>query len=412
MVSLSRTKRINNMIGEIFKLAIRSLARNKTRSVLTMVGIIIGVSAVILLVSIGQGLQNYLTNTFESLGSNVITVLPGQIGGSSGLSSASSVSASQTKFTERDVNDIAHLGGAVDTAGGGIETAGTISNGGKSKYATVVGVDAAYLKIRNLTVSSGRNITDADSRISRNVAIIGTTIASSLFGSSDPIGKEVTLGGQKFQVVGILSQIASGGFGVDVNSYVIIPLSTSQKVFGISGVEVIGVRATSKENIPIAINQVKGLLGKRLKSDQFSVIDNSSLLQTVNQVLGALTLALGGIAAISLVVGGVGIMNIMLVSVTERTREIGLRKAVGATPSDILYQFLIESIVLSLGGGGIGVAIGALGAWGLSHFIQTYVSLWSVGLAFGVSVIIGVVFGVAPAARASKLNPIDALKYE
>lgn len=400
------------MLGEIFKLAIRSLTRNKTRSVLTMVGIIIGVSAVILLVSIGQGLQNYLTSTFESLGSNVITVLPGQVGGSSGLSSASSISVSQTKFTERDVNDIAHLGGAVDTAGGGIETAGTISNAGKNKYTTVVGVDAAYLKIRNLTVSSGRNITDADSRVSRNVAIIGTTIASDLFGSSDPIGHEVTLGGQKFQVVGILSQIASGGFGVDVNSYVILPLSTSQKVFGINGVEVIGVRATSKENIPVAINQVKGLLGKRLKSDQYSVIDNSSLLQTVNQVLGALTLALGGIAAISLIVGGVGIMNIMLVSVTERTREIGLRKAVGATPSDILYQFLIESIVLSLGGGGIGVAIGALGAWGLSHFIQTYVSLWSVGLAFGVSVIIGVVFGVAPAARASKLNPIDALKYE
>lgn len=149
-----------------------------------------------------------------------------------------------------------------------------------------------------------------------------------------------------------------------------------------------------------------------MKTDEFSVLDNSSLVQTVTQILGVLTLALGGIAAISLVVGGVGIMNIMLVSVTERTKEIGLRKAVGAKPSDILYQFIIEAVVLSLGGGVIGVAIGALGAWAINHFIETSVTFWSVALAFGVSAIIGIVFGVAPAARASKLNPIDALKYE
>lgn len=399
------------MIGEIFNLALKSLLRNKTRSVLTMIGIIIGVSAVILLVSIGQGLQDYLTGTFESLGSNLVTVLPGQVG-QGGFSAASSPNFAGTKLTEKDVNDISHLGGAVETAGGGIQYPTSVSNGGKNKYSTVIGVDAVYLKIRDLTVSEGRTITDSDTRVSRNVAIVGTTIATDLFGETNPIGKKVTIGGQKFEVIGILKQIGSGGFGVDVNSYVVIPISSAQKVFGLHGVQVIGAKAVDKESVPQAIKQIKDLLGKRLKSDDFSVVDNSSLLQTINGVLSALTLALGGIAAISLVVGGVGIMNIMLVSVTERTREIGLRKAVGAKPNDILIQFLIEAVVLSLGGGAIGVAIGSIGAWGISHFIQTSVSLWSVGLAFGVSAIIGIVFGVAPAARASKLNPIEALKYE
>lgn len=398
-------------LTEISKLAFRSLLRNKTRSLLTMLGIIIGVSAVILLVSIGQGLQNYLTNTFESLGSNLITVLPGQVG-QGGFSAASSPNFAGTKLTVKDVSDISKLDGAVDTAGGGLQSAATVSVGGKNKFTTVVGVDSVYLKIRDLSVSEGRTITDADSRVSRNVAIVGTTIVTELFGGSNPIGRKITVGGQKFEVIGILAKIGSGGFGVDTNSYVILPLTSSQKLFGIKGVQVIAAKAIDKESIPQAISQIKKLLLKRMKSDEFSVLDNSSLVQTVTQILGVLTLALGGIAAISLVVGGVGIMNIMLVSVTERTREIGLRKAVGAKPSDILYQFLIESVVLSVGGGAIGVGIGALGAWGLSNFIETAVSFWSVALAFGVSAFIGIVFGVAPAARAAKLNPIEALKYE
>jgi putative ABC transport system permease protein len=177
-------------------------------------------------------------------------------------------------------------------------------------------------------------------------------------------------------------------------------------------VQAIGVKARDKESIPEATVAVTKELGKRLKSDDFSVVDSSSLVATINQILGVVTLALGGIAAISLVVGGVGIMNIMLVSVTERTREIGLRKAVGAKPQDILYQFIIEAVTLSVVGGGIGVTIGFLGALIINQFIATTVTFWSVALAFGVSAAIGVIFGVAPAARASKLNPIEALKYE
>ena len=399
-------------LAEITKLAIKSLLRNKTRSILTMIGIIIGVSAVILLVSIGQGLQDYITNSFESLGSNVIAVLPGKVGGSGGSFSSGAPNFAGTKLTQKDVADIAKIGGPVESAGAAIQVPGSVSNLGKSKYTTVLGLDQEYTKIRNLTVAKGRQINDSDVRVNRNVAVIGTSIQTDLFGGSDAMGKKITIGGQKFEVVGILSQIGSGGFGVDTNSYVIIPITAAQKVFGIKGVQAIAAKAVDKDSIPLAINSIKKLLSKRLKDDEFSVVDSGSIVQTINQVLGALTLALGGIAAISLLVGGVGIMNIMLVSVTERTREIGLRKAVGAKPSDILYQFLIEAVVLSLGGGMIGVGIGALGAWGINHFIQTSVSWWSVVLSFGVSAIIGIVFGVAPAARAAKLNPIEALKYE
>jgi putative ABC transport system permease protein len=376
-----------------------------------MLGIIIGVSAVILLVSIGQGLQNYITQQFESLGSNLIVVLPGKVGGGSGLSGAPNLAGS--KLTLNDVNSLSRLGGPIESVGAGIEMPAGVSYQGKSTYTTVGGLTAEYQKMRNLVTSSGRQISDSDNASSRPVADIGQTVIDNIFGNIDPIGKKITIGGQKFEVVGVLSKIGSGGaIGTDTNNFVFIPLTTSQNLFGIKSVQAIGVKVRDKEEIPQAKIMIQNELGKRLKSDDFSVVDSSSLLATIDQILGVITLALGGIAAISLVVGGVGIMNIMLVSVTERTREIGLRKAVGAKPNDILIQFLIESVTLSVVGGGIGVLIGFLGSLAINQFIATTVTFWSVALAFGVSAIIGVVFGVAPAARASKLNPIEALKYE
>ena len=376
-----------------------------------MLGIIIGVSAVILLVSIGQGLQSYITQQFESLGSNLVMVLPGKVGGSGGgISGAPNLAGS--KLTLSDVDKLSRLGGAVESAGAGIEMPSTVSYLGKSKYTTTAGLTAEYQKMRNLTTSEGRMISDSDNRTGRNVVDIGPGLVDALFGGGNPIGKQVTMGGQKFQVVGVLSKIGSGGLGVDVNSFVVLPLTTAQKLFGMKSVQAIGVKAKDKDSIPAAITQVKKELGKRLKEDDFSVVDSSSLVATINQILGVVTVALGGIAAISLIVGGVGIMNIMLVSVTERTREIGLRKAVGAKPRDILVQFLIESVTLSVAGGGIGVLIGFLGSLAINQFITTTVTFWSVTLAFGVSAAIGIIFGVAPAARASKLNPIEALKYE
>jgi len=401
-------------ISEITKLAVRSLFRNKTRSVLTMLGIIIGVSAVILLVSIGQGLQNYITEQFESLGSNIVVVLPGRVGGGSGegFNPAAAPNFTGSKLTLSYVDKLARLGSPIVAVGAGIELPSGISYLGKSKYTTVGGLTAEYQKMRNLTTSQGRMITDADNRVGRNVVNLGQTLVDKLFNGGNPLGKEVTIGSQKFQVVGILSKVGGGGFGVDINDFAVIPLSAAQKIYGQKTVQVIGVQASDKESILQVKNMVKKELGKSLKEDDFSVVDQGSLVETINQILGVVTLALGGIAAISLIVGGVGIMNIMLVSVTERTREIGLRKAVGAKPQDILIQFLIEAVILSLGGGMIGVIIGGVGAWGINHFITTSVTWWSVILAFGVSAVIGIVFGVAPARRAAKLNPIEALKYE
>lgn len=398
-------------IREITKLAVRSLLRNKSRSILTMLGIIIGVSAVILLVSIGQGLQSYITQQFESLGSNLVVVLPGKVGTGGGFSGAPNLAGS--KLTLDDVNKLMRLGGPIESVGAGIEMPSSVSYQGKATYTTIGGLTAEYQKMRNLVTSEGRQISDSDNASSRNVADIGQTVIDKIFGNINPIGKQITIGGQKFTIVGVLSKIGSGGgVGVDTNNFIFIPLTTSQKLFGYKGVQAIGIKARDKESIPTVVAMAKKELAKRLKPDDFSVVDSSSLLATINQILGVVTIALGGIAAISLVVGGVGIMNIMLVSVTERTREIGLRKAVGAKPQDILVQFLIESVMLSVVGGAIGVAIGFLGSLVINQFVTTTVTFWSVALAFGVSAAIGIIFGVAPAARASKLNPIEALKYE
>lgn len=398
-------------IAEILKLSVQSLLRNKSRSLLTMLGIIIGVSAVILLVSIGQGLQTYITKQFESLGANIVMVMPGKFGsGGSFATTANSMMVS--KLSMSDVDKISRLGGPVGLVAASLESTASVSYGGKSKYVNIGGYSNNYLKMMNLTAATGVMYTDSDDRASKNVVDLGQSLATILFGNTNPVGKSVTIGGQKLRVIGVLNKFGASGFGVDVNEFAAMPLTTAQNLLGTKTIQSIGVQAKDKDSVPVVINMVKKELGKRLKADDFSVIDSSNLIQTVNQVLGTVTLALGGIAAISLLVGGVGIMNIMLVSVTERTREIGLRKAVGAKPSDILYQFLIEAVVLSLGGGLIGVAIGSLGAWGLSHFIETTVTWWSILLAFGVSAAVGIIFGVAPAARASKLNPIEALKYE
>lgn len=397
---------------EITKLALRSLLRNKTRSVLTMLGIIIGVSAVILLVSIGQGLQKYITEQFESLGTNIVVVLPGRVGRDGNAFSNGPPNFSGSKFTLKDVDEISKLGGPIELTGAGIENPSSISFRGKSKYTTIGGMTADYVKMRNFTAARGRLITDADITLSRQVVVLGSDLVEKLFGQGRAIGSDVTIGGQKFQVVGILSSLGTGGFGININDFAIIPITSAQKVFGIKSVQAVAVKAESKDSVPAVIKLLEKHMGKKYDEDEFSVVDQSNLVASINQILGVVTIALSGIAAISLVVGGVGIMNIMLVSVTERTREIGLRKAVGAKPKDILTQFLIEAVILSLGGGIIGVTIGFLGSLVINRFIATIVTFWSVALAFGVSALVGIIFGVAPAARAAKLNPIEALKYE
>jgi putative ABC transport system permease protein len=396
--------------AEIITLALRSIRRNKTRSALTMLGIIIGVAAVILLVSLGQGLQNYITNQFEKLGSNIIYVLPGKVSLEGGMSGGAP-SFSGSKFTLEMVGDIGHLGGAIEAAGAANEQASTLRYKDKSRYVVVDGITADYIKISNLTVQTGRNISQSDTDAGRKVIVIGKGVADKVFKNINPLGKEVTVGEQKFTVIGVLKDLGSlGGAGGNDNCF--ISITASQSLFGIDNVQSMSVKAKTKEQIGQAKTQIEKYLSRQMSSDDFTVTDSSSLLTSINQILGVLTAALGGIAAISLVVGGVGIMNIMLVSVTERTREIGLRKAVGAKPKDILLQFMIEAIVLSTLGGFVGILIGFLGAQAINKFFPASVSLWSVSLSFFVSAMVGIVFGVAPAVRASKLNPIDALRYE
>jgi len=397
--------------SEIFRLSLRSIKRNKTRSALTMLGIIIGVASVILLVSLGQGLQKYITGQFEQLGTNLIIVMPGKVGLGEGFGHGPPNFAG-SKLTLKHVSDLARLGGAIEDAAAGNEIPAAIKYKGKSKYTTVAGITANYGKIRNIEVAKGRGINVSDVELDRKVALLGKGIAETLFGQSEALGKEVTIGKEKLKIVGVLKQLGSGGIGFDMDNFVAIPITVGQSISGSKNLMAITIKVKSKEEISSAINATKKYLSSQLEEDDYSVLDQANLLSTITQILGVLTAALGGIAAISLVVGGVGIMNIMLVTVTERTKEIGLRKAVGAKPKDILIQFVIEAVVLSLLGGIIGIIIGAGGSFIMSKVFPASVSFWSVSLAFGVSALVGIVFGVAPALKASRLNPIDALRYE
>lgn len=396
-------------IEETIDLATKSIWRNKARSSLTMLGIIIGVSAVILLVSVGQGLSNYITGQFESLGTNQVYVIAGA--GLEGFGQGPPNFAG-SKLALRHVDEIAKLGSPIKTAAAENDTPTAVKYKGESQITTVGGVTAEWGNLINIEIARGRKISKSDMDQARNVAVLGQSIIEDFFGSSDPIGKKISIGDEQFTVIGEIEEIGTQSIGFDIDNFVIIPITSSNRVFGNDSLQSIIVQSESKEAINDVIDKVERYMLTQMDEDDFSIVDQSSLLDTINSILGVLTAALGGIAAISLVVGGVGIMNIMLVSVTERTREIGLRKAVGAKPSDILRQFLIEAITLSILGGGIGIAIGAAGSFALNQFFPTAVTPWAVALAFGVSAAVGIIFGVAPAIRASRLDPIEALRYE
>lgn len=400
-------------IDEIIKIALLALKTNKVRSFLTMLGVIIGVSAVILLVSIGSGLQYFITSQFENLGSNIIIVMPGKIlsedGNFSGMQGAPNFSGSKLSFEH--INDLSRIGFPIKDVIGRTETPLTISAQGKTLFTTVMGVTANYSSVRNTKSQAGRFIINSDVSSSKKIAIIGPTVRDKLFNKTSPIGKEIRLGESRFKVVGVVEK-KGGGFGIDIDNAVYIPITAAQKLLNIDNLQVIEVKVSSKEDITAATRIVKNYFKKNLKEDEFSVVDQGELLKTIESILSALTLALGGIAAISLFVGGIGIMNIMLVSVTERVHEIGLRKAIGATPQNIAIQFLIEAVVLSLAGGIIGILLGIGGSLIINIVLKTQVTLWSILIAFTVSSLVGIIFGVAPAIRASRLNPIDALRYE
>jgi putative ABC transport system permease protein len=401
------------MMGKLFetlKLALVTLKANKMRSSLTMLGVIIGVMSVILLVSIGSGLKTYITSQLEGLGSNLLMVMPGEFDVNSSSGSMQGAGMMASKLTVDQAQEL-RQGSAIKAVMAYTENNATITYKGKSRITQAAGVSYEYPEIRNQYPIYGSFFTASQEAAAKKIVALGYTVADKLFGQEDPTGKKVTISDNKFTVIGVLEKKGALG-GSDMDNQIFIPVTTALSTFEMENVLAFWVQAKDKDQVELAKKQTEEILLKTLKDDEFSVVDTKSLLSMVSQILGTLTLALAGIAAISLIVGGIGIMNIMLVSVTERTKEIGLRKAIGATRKIIMTQFLIESTVLSAGGGIIGILLGTGFSMIINQFFPATVTAWSVLLAFFVSVIIGITFGVLPAARAARLNPIQALRYE
>jgi len=394
------------ILSETLELSLQSLWRNKLRSFLTMLGIIIGVSSVILLISIGSGLQSYITGQFESLGANLVYILPGDISSPGGM-------ATLPNLSENDIRAIKRIGYPIVDVSGNFETFIKARYETTEKTLHCMGADKAAIKMLNYKAEKGREINDVDVEKTAKVAFIGPSAAEKLFGEENPVGKTILIQSTKYRVVGVFESKGGGmGVGMSVDDSVLIPTTTAKQQFNQDKLSQVFASVANKDELDSAKKKVEQALLKYHDKDEFSVTGQEELLSTVNQILAVLTAGLGGIAAISLLVGGIGIMNIMFVTVTERTREIGLRKALGARPKDILIQFLIESVTLSLVGGTIGILLAMGGSLVLSNFFASEVTISAVLLAFGFSSVIGVIFGVVPAWKAAKLDPITTLRYE
>lgn len=400
-------------ILETIKLSTSAIRRNKSRSFLTMLGIIIGVFAVISLVSLGTGLRNYITSRFESLGSNNLYVIPGSGGDEGGLNRMQAMSGVGSKLKPSLVDEIKKIGSPVAEVMGELEIPGVARYRNKHLTITLVGASPEIFTLDNLKMNQGRFFNRSDINGAKNVAVIGSEVVQKLFDGKDPIGEELTIADSRFKVIGTLESRGGGIMGATADRVALVPITAAQKLSDSKNLQTILIKVEDKNRMDEAKYKIKNQLLKVLKEDDFSVVSQESILSTISSILGVLTTALGCIAAISLLVGGIGIMNIMLVSVTERTREIGIRKAVGATNRDILMQFLAEAVFLSLVGGLIGVFLGYLGTLVVSRLLSANAfSWWSILLALGVSSLVGVIFGVAPAAKASRLDPVEALRYE
>jgi putative ABC transport system permease protein len=406
------------LLGETIGVALGALRANKLRSFLTMLGVVIGVGAVIAVVALGRGAQESVNARISALGTTLLTVQPGQIYAPGGVSSGSD-------RAPMVVADATALDSAGEAAIAAIEPEMQkqlqIQYLATNTNTTVLGTTANYLDVRKYTIAEGKMFTTGDDRASRSVAVLGAAIPDNLgVPAASLIGQNVRIGGFLFSVVGVLASKGSGGGFGNPDDQVLIPITTAQfRVFGSDRLRQIGVLAQSEGEIPQAMAAIQRVLRKehRLRvgiPDDFQIRNQADFLNTLGETTQIFTFLLSGIAAVSLLVGGIGIMNIMLVSVTERTREIGVRKALGATPKNILLQFLIEAVVLCLLGGAGGIVFGWLGAVALAKFgnFNTSVAPSSILLAFFFSGFVGILFGVWPARRAANLDPIQSLRYE
>lgn len=404
------------LFTELLKMAMLSLRANKLRTILTALGIIIGVTSVIAMISVGMGVKKNVVDSISRLGSNMLIVSPGSANRSGVRGSAGSITtltyddAKAIKSKIKNVNYISPI------AQGTYQ----IIYGHENWNCTVSGVIPEYVDIQSLTMQSGIFFTEYDVEVRNRVAVIGTTVATNLFGTVNPVGKKIRVGNAPYTVIGLIASKGQSSGGQDQDDTVLIPLTTAQeRLLGITHVRMINVQVSTADKMDEVQGNIEKLLRQRHRirqgaDDDFNVRNLTSLMETMTETTTMITLLLGSIAGISLIVGGIGIMNIMMVSVTERTREIGIRKAIGATYKSIMLQFLIESTMISILGGIIGIIFGIGLAQAISKFgnFTTVISGLSIVASFGFSLFVGIFFGMLPARKAARLDPIDALRYE
>ncbi|MBU4223932.1 ABC transporter permease [Patescibacteria group bacterium] len=405
---------LSDLIQETFS----AIIVNKARSGLTILGIIIGIGSVIAMISIGQGAQNSIEASIQSIGSNLILIMPGAQRGAGVQVSAGRGSA--TTLTQADADTIEKEITLAKAIAPEISKRYQITAKGKNTNTQVIGTVGSYPQVRNIQIDTGSFISDQNIRSISKVAVLGPTTRDDLFGQGvDPIGQSIRVNKIDFKIIGVTKAKGGSGFS-NQDDIIFIPISTAQRFLaGNDSVTTISVEASDQNSMAQIQQQITALLLQRHNiSDaqlaDFQILNQQDIVQTASSVTDTFTILLASIAGISLIVGGIGIMNMMLTNVTERTREIGLRKAIGAKRKDISLQFLTESVMLTFFGGAAGILLGWILAWGVAQFagIPTSISFFSVLLAFGVSAAIGIIFGYYPARRAAGLNPIEALRYE
>ena len=405
---------------ENIKIAFQALFLNKLRSFLTMLGIIIGVGSVVAMFSIGAGAQQSVLGSIQDMGSNLIIINPGNPEEENYMGAQLAFGTQQAELTIDDLRAIEREATLIIDVAPVIFSSSVASYLNKSTQPTVFASTEDGQEIYNMKIDKGNFYSRSDVSNALNVAVIGQTVVKSLFGKTDPIGKIIKLDGKNFKVIGTLEARGTDALGNDQDNSISIPVTTAQdKLYGLDSYNMIMAQSVSEKDIGAASEEIKSILRRHRnikfgEKEDFMVQNQTQVLDMVNTVTGIFTIVIAGIASISLLVGGIGIMNIMLVSVTERTREIGIRKAIGAKNRDILIQFLVESIVLSITGGILGILFAISVSALLSRFtvLVTSITVFPVILAISFSTVIGLFFGIFPAMRAARLNPIDALRYE